>query len=70
MSSKTVTHTLTSTVKEAAARTGLSERTIWQAITDGKLSVVRVGTRVLIPEESLRSFLGLKGGSSEGAGEL
>jgi excisionase family DNA binding protein len=68
MSNKTVTQTLTCTVKEAATRTGLSERTIWQAITDRKLSVVRVGTRVLIHEESLRSFLGLNSGSRDGAG--
>ena len=66
MSSKTVTRQLTCTVKEAASRTGLSERTIWQAITDRKLSVIRVGTRVLIPEESLRSFLGLKKGQAGG----
>lgn len=69
MSNKTVTSPLTNTVKEAASRTGLSERTIWQAITDRKLRVVRIGTRVLIPEESLRSFLGLKKGESRGAGE-
>jgi excisionase family DNA binding protein len=68
-SDETVTNPLTTTVKDAARRTGLSERTIWQAITDRKLSTIRVGTRVLIFEESLRAFLGLKGGSSEGAGE-
>ncbi|MGA3126067.1 MAG: excisionase family DNA-binding protein [Candidatus Korobacteraceae bacterium] len=64
---KTVTSTLTNTVKEAASRTGLSERSIWQAITDRKLNIVRVGSRVLIPEEALRTFLGLKSGSGEGA---
>ena len=61
MSSKTVTRPLTNTIKDAAARTGLSERTIWQAINDGRLEAVRVGTRVLIPEEGLRAFLGIGG---------
>jgi excisionase family DNA binding protein len=63
MSSKTVTPEpsfLTNTVEQTAKRTGLSERSIWKAISDGRLDSVRVGGRVLVPEESLRSFLGLK----------
>jgi excisionase family DNA binding protein len=59
VSSKSVTQPLTNTIKEAASRTGLSERTIWQAIADHRLDTVRVGGRVLIPEESLRKFVGL-----------
>lgn len=51
---------LTNTVEQTASRTGLSERSIWKAIAEGRLSVVRVAGRVLIPEESLRVFLGLQ----------
>lgn len=62
MSSKTVTQrdeVLTNTVRQTGSRTGLSERSIWKAISQGKLHAVRVGGRVLVPEKSLRSFLGL-----------
>jgi excisionase family DNA binding protein len=51
---------LTNTVKRAADRSGLSERSIWNAIAEQKLKAIRVAGRVLIPEEALRSFLGLK----------
>jgi excisionase family DNA binding protein len=63
MSSKSVTRSegiLTNTVKQAAARTGLSERTLWDAIAKKTLRATRVGGRVLIPEESLRKFLGMR----------
>ncbi len=69
MSSKSVTSSteiLTNTVKQAAVRTGLSERTLWDAIAKKKLSATRVGGRVLIPEESLRRFLGMRDGSRRG----
>lgn len=62
MSIETVTNidrVLTNTVRQAAARCGLSERSIWTAIAQQRLGAVRVGGRVLIPEDSLRSFLGL-----------
>lgn len=51
---------LTNSVKQAAIRTGLSERSIWSAIAQRKLRAVRVGGRVLVPEEALRLFVGLK----------
>jgi excisionase family DNA binding protein len=63
MSSKTVTPMegiLTNTVKQAAIRTGLSERTLWDAIAKQRLRATRVGSRVLIPEQSLKAFLGLR----------
>ncbi len=69
MSTETVTKTLTNSVKQAASRAGLSERSIRLAISDGRLRTVRIGTRVLIPESALRSFLGLKTDSREGADE-
>ena len=48
-------------VTEAASRIGLSERTVRRLIAEHRLSVVRpAGLRaVLIPEESLRMFVGL-----------
>jgi excisionase family DNA binding protein len=63
MSIKTITpgeNVLTNTVRQAAVRIGLSERSIWSAISQRRLSSVRIGTRVLIPEDALRSFLGLR----------
>jgi len=73
MSSKSVTSSegiLTNTVKQAAVRTGLSERTLWDAIAKKKLRATRVGGRVLIPEESLRKFLGVGGERRKRTGEL
>jgi len=68
MSTKSVTEiagVLTNTVKQAAARTGLSERSIWSAIAQKRLKSVRIGGRVLIPERALRLFLDL-GEASDG----
>jgi excisionase family DNA binding protein len=62
MSSKIVTQSitpLTVSVKEAAARTSLSPRLLWKAISEGKLKVLRVGGRVLIPWSNLREFIGI-----------
>jgi excisionase family DNA binding protein len=42
---------------DAAARTGLSERTIRDAITRGDLPAFRVGARVLIPHDELDAFV-------------
>jgi excisionase family DNA binding protein len=69
MSSETVTlpePVLTNTVKQAAIRTGLSERTLWLAISRKQLKSVRIGGRVLIPEQALRSFLGLQAATLRG----
>ena len=44
-------------VKTAAEECGLSERTIHAAIKEGKLSVMRVGRRVLIAPKELDDYL-------------
>ena len=55
-------------VRIAAEKCGLSERTIHTAIKQGMLEAVRVGRRVLITPEALRSFLqGRSAASKEGA---
>src|SRR5882757_1352888 len=67
-SSKTVAdidRPLTNSIKQAAVRSGLSERSLWAAIAQHKLNSIRIGGRVLIPENALRSFLGLKEDSDE-----
>lgn len=48
-------------IRTAAAELTVTERTIHNAIRDGKLKVVRVGRRVLIPAKSLQDFLNAKG---------
>lgn len=45
-------------VHEAARLTSLSARTIRRHIRLGRLRVVRVGRRLLVPMESLRALLG------------
>jgi hypothetical protein len=69
MSTKTVTYNgamgsgsvapLTHSVPQAAQASSLSIRSIWAAIADGRLHSVTVGRRRLIPDSSLRRFLGL-----------
>lgn len=39
--------------KQAADQLGISERSVHRLISDGRLPVVRVGRRVLVPVESL-----------------
>jgi excisionase family DNA binding protein len=56
-SSATKPEPLVYTVEEAAAVTTLGRSTIKQQIADGKLRVIRVGRRVLIPRQSLEDFL-------------
>ena len=48
------------TYKEAARAIAVSERTIRRSIQAGKLRVVRVGARVLIPADALRQFAGVQ----------
>jgi excisionase family DNA binding protein len=45
-------------VKEAATLIGVSGRTISREIQRGRLAVVRVGRRVLIPADALAAFAG------------
>jgi excisionase family DNA binding protein len=44
-------------VKVGAAETGLSERTLRDAISKGELKVMRVGRRVLISPSALDDYL-------------
>jgi excisionase family DNA binding protein len=48
---------LTVSVKEASAMIGVSSRTLWQIVKDGKLAVCRIGTRVLFPVAELERFI-------------
>jgi len=52
-------------VKTAAEECGLSERTIHQAIKEGRLTVLRVGRRVLIAPKELEAYLRGKTGNSK-----
>ena len=44
------------TVKEAAAVLGIGRTTLWQAISDGRLVALKVGSRTLIPADTLRQW--------------
>lgn len=46
------------TVKEAIEATGLGKTTLYQMIGDGRLRVVKIGTRTLIPRSSLAAIFG------------
>lgn len=48
---------LTMTVEQAAAALGVSRGTAYAAVRAGQLPTVRIGRRVLVPTEGLRSFL-------------
>lgn len=48
-------------VCESARLTGLSVKSLRRLILRGQLDVVRVGSRVLVPAESLRRLLGQVG---------
>jgi len=59
---------ITFSVKSAAVQCDLSERTIHNAIKDGRLAALRVGRRVLITAAALQDFLhGRTGKDKEGA---
>jgi len=49
---------LTVSFRDAAKMTGLSERTLRRLAASERLGTARVGTRVLIKMESLRSLVG------------
>lgn len=44
------------TVKEAVEATGLGRTTLYQMIGEGRLKVVKIGTRTLIPRSSLEAI--------------
>lgn len=46
-------------ISETAIYLGVSKRTIERAIASGKLTVVRVNRRVIIPKESISKLLGV-----------
>lgn len=48
---------LTVTVESAAALSGLSRRTIWGLLKDGRLDSKMIGRRRLIPTQALKTFL-------------
>jgi excisionase family DNA binding protein len=45
------------TMKEAAAALGIGRTTLWQAISDGKLAALKLGSRTLIPADALRQWV-------------
>lgn len=45
------------TVPEAQEATGLGRTTLYRLIGDGKLRTIKVGTRTLIPTDSLVTYL-------------
>lgn len=44
-------------IKEACKATSLSRTTLYSHVAAGRLRVVRIGGRTIIPAESLRAFL-------------
>ncbi|UXA12386.1 helix-turn-helix domain-containing protein [Mycobacterium sp. SMC-8] len=57
MNSQTTAPPRMFSIREAAEHVGLSERLIWQKVTDGDLTHVRVGSRVLIAGDDLAAFI-------------
>jgi hypothetical protein len=53
-----VTDKLAYNAREAAAAMGVSERSIWAAIADGRLETRKAFGRTLIPTASLMALLG------------
>jgi excisionase family DNA binding protein len=47
-------------IKEACQATSLGRTTLYKLISEGKLGTIKVGTRTLIPADSLESFLAQK----------
>ena len=48
---------LTYSVQEVAAAIGVSSRTVHSLIKGGSLPHVRIGARVLVPAEALKTFI-------------
>jgi hypothetical protein len=55
-----VTDKLTYNAREAAAAVGVSERSIWAAIADGRLKTCKAFGRTLITTTSLKALLGVE----------
>lgn len=45
------------TYREVAQALGVSERTVWQLVRDGKLKACRLGRAVRIPVAAIEQFL-------------
>lgn len=56
-------------IRVAAEQSGLSERTLHNAIRDGRLTALRVGRRVLITTPALQDFLSGRTGKSKGGAQ-
>ncbi|MDJ0391360.1 helix-turn-helix domain-containing protein [Roseomonas sp. E05] len=50
---------ITYTVNDAAAVSGLSRATLYRLAADGRLRLVKVGSRTLVDATSLRALLGV-----------
>lgn len=48
---------LTYTLKEAATVLGIGRTTLYKAITERRLRVIKLGSRTLIPSEDLRAWI-------------
>ena len=53
-------------VREAAARLGVSRSSVYELLNAGRIESVKVGARRLVPSEALESFVaGLRSGVTE-----
>jgi excisionase family DNA binding protein len=48
---------LTYSLKEAASAIGVGKSTLYKALSDGRLTAVKLGNRTLIPAEALRAWM-------------
>ncbi len=55
------------TVQEAVQATRVGRTTLYQAISDGELRVVRIGRRIVVPVASLNEWLERRTTASEAA---
>lgn len=58
---------LTLTLREASKAIGVSERTLWQWVKDGKIPAFKAGRLNLIPVDGLRAVIEAK---STGSGAI
>ncbi len=52
----------TFTIPEAAQAIGIGRSTLYKLINEGELRTVRLGTRVLVPRDSVLELLGMEAG--------
>ncbi len=57
MATEPVIPPLAFTIPQAAEALNIGQRTLEQAIAEGRLPVVRFGRRIVLPVESLRTWL-------------